>query len=266
MGQKLAQNPQITSEELAEYLVERWGGKFSPRRVREVLVLMGHKRNPTKPTLLTPKNMADRLNYAIHRRDTDWKRIWAYDQSYFNLTGSRPTVRSNKATSHRARRRRLTGAQEKVSICVSAAISYNSKSDICILPKNWRCDDFTRSLRNELLPSIGWDPTRRKFRAFLIDNDGRHHNADVRNVLREYKLDRNGFLPSNSPDLNPIENIWNIMKSYVRSKEPQNEQQLRQAIQEAWDSISPETLRKQFDSLPDRIEQVILNNGDKTRY
>ena len=48
--------------------------------------------------------------------------------------------------------------------------------------------------------------------------------------------------PSNSPDLNPIENLWSIVKRNVEKKMPKNISDLRRFMIEEWDDIPQSTL------------------------
>jgi len=49
--------------------------------------------------------------------------------------------------------------------------------------------------------------------------------------------------PSNSPDLNPIENLWSIVKTNVERRRPTNLDELRRHMVEEWDSI-PDSIGK----------------------
>ncbi len=40
--------------------------------------------------------------------------------------------------------------------------------------------------------------------------------------------------PANSPDLNPIENLWGIAKRKIRNKRPKNADELKATVKEAW--------------------------------
>ena len=69
--------------------------------------------------------------------------------------------------------------------------------------------------------------------------------------------------PARSPDLNPIENLWGIMTRsvYARGRQYSNVNELRLAIQLAWNNISLETLRNLINSMKNRIFQVVYNRG-----
>ena len=59
--------------------------------------------------------------------------------------------------------------------------------------------------------------------------------------------------PSNSPDLNPIENLWRIIKIQVRKYRSQNLKQLQAAILLVWRSLPKNLARNLVDSMPNRI-------------
>ncbi len=44
-------------------------------------------------------------------------------------------------------------------------------------------------------------------------------------------------VPANSPDLNPIENQWGIVKKKMRNKRPKNADELKATVKETWASI-----------------------------
>ena len=71
-----------------------------------------------------------------------------------------------------------------------------------------------------------------------------------------------------SPDLNPIENLWNHLDCQARKRKPlpQTKQDLITAIQEEWNNNSLEMLQNLIMSLPHRIEAVIKAKGGNTKY
>ncbi len=71
--------------------------------------------------------------------------------------------------------------------------------------------------------------------------------------------------PANSPELNPIENIWGIVKRKVRNKRP-NADELKATVKETWASIPPQQCQKLITSMPRRIEAVIKAKGASTKY
>jgi transposase len=81
--------------------------------------------------------------------------------------------------------------------------------------------------------------------------------------------------PPYSPDLNPIENLWAIMKQEIYKLHPELEhandsentrQLLTQAAKEAWHAIENRVLYKLSVNMPKRVEAVIAAQGWYTKY
>ncbi|MBW0564843.1 hypothetical protein O181_104558 [Austropuccinia psidii MF-1] len=73
--------------------------------------------------------------------------------------------------------------------------------------------------------------------------------------------------PAHSPDLNPIENLWKIMKSDIRKLyQPQTIDESRVAIQSAWDDVPRDTLDDLLLSMQRHMEMVIAQSGGQTSY
>ncbi len=72
--------------------------------------------------------------------------------------------------------------------------------------------------------------------------------------------------PANSPDLNPIENLWGIVKRKMRYARPNNAEELKATIRATWALITPEQCHRLIDSMPGRIAAVIQAKGAPTKY
>ncbi len=72
--------------------------------------------------------------------------------------------------------------------------------------------------------------------------------------------------PANSPDLNPKENLWVIVKRKMRNKRPKNADELKATVKETWASIPPQQCHKLITSMSRRIEAVIKAKGAPTKY
>ena len=84
-----------------------------------------------------------------------------------------------------------------------------------------------------ILPSIQLDGT------FLVmDNMKSHHAKAVKNLLDSSGI-RYTYLPPYSPDLNPIEKLWSKVKSLLRKFKARSLDALPNAIQHAFQNVSP---------------------------
>ncbi len=72
--------------------------------------------------------------------------------------------------------------------------------------------------------------------------------------------------PANSPDLNPIENLWGIVKRKMINKRPKNADELSATVKETWASIPPQQCHKLIPSMTRRIEAVIKAKGAPAKY
>ena len=72
--------------------------------------------------------------------------------------------------------------------------------------------------------------------------------------------------PSMSPDLNPIEHLWGILKKKVEERKVSNIQQLRDVVMEEWKRIPVATCEALVNSRPKSIKAVLESNGGHTKY
>ena len=100
---------------------------------------------------------------------------------------------------------------------------------------------------------------------FMQDGATCHTSVETSRWLQTHQIpfwEKGVWLP-NSPDLNPIENLWAIVEQEVKSLKdsPQNLEQLEKYLNKAWSSIKPEILENFISSMPDRIKCVIRVKG-----
>ncbi len=72
--------------------------------------------------------------------------------------------------------------------------------------------------------------------------------------------------PANSPDLNPIKNLWGIVKRKMRDTRPNNTDDLKAAIKATWASITPQQCHRLIAFMPCRIHAVIYGKGGPIKY
>ncbi len=74
--------------------------------------------------------------------------------------------------------------------------------------------------------------------------------------------------PPQSPDLNPIEHLWDVVEReiHIMDVQPTNLQQLRDAIMPIWTKISEECFQQIVESMPRRIKAVLKAKGGPTLY
>ena len=99
---------------------------------------------------------------------------------------------------------------------------------------------------------------------FMHDGAGPHRAHIVQGVLEELQIEVMMW-PPYSPDLNPIENLWSVMKKQIYRLYPELErapdteetrQELVKAAKEAWNTIYEQVLVKLSTTMPNRVKAV----------
>ena len=74
--------------------------------------------------------------------------------------------------------------------------------------------------------------------------------------------------PAQSPDLNPIEHLWDHLgrKVHEHKPHPKNRSELVAVLQEEWVKIPESVLENLVNSMPRRVKAVVQNKGNPTMY
>ena len=94
------------------------------------------------------------------------------------------------------------------------------------------------------------------------------HKSKVADAFRKHARLCVLTWPAQSPDLNPIENLWAEVKRNLRNRKrkPTNLLQLRCYVKDTWKAIPKITIENIVDSMPSRIVAVIAAQGVPTKY
>ena len=102
---------------------------------------------------------------------------------------------------------------------------------------------------------------------FQDDNARPHRSAAVNSFIQQEDINRMSW-PACSPDLNPIEHLWDEIGRRLRQNYPpaQNRAHLLQQLQEQWNAIPQATVRHLIHSMRQRCVECLQNNGGHTRF
>uniref|UniRef100_A0A8C5PQS4 Transposase n=1 Tax=Leptobrachium leishanense TaxID=445787 RepID=A0A8C5PQS4_9ANUR len=97
-----------------------------------------------------------------------------------------------------------------------------------------------------------------------MDNDPKHTAKATKEFLKGQKWNVLQW-PSQSPDLNPIEHAFHLLKTKLKGKCPKNKQELKTVAVEAWQSITRDETQRLM-SMRSRLQAVIDCKGFATKY
>jgi hypothetical protein len=196
---------------------------------------------------------------------TEWGKFIFSDEKTFFLQGpghvwvSRPHGAANQE------RYIVTAEKHAVKVQVWGCITSQGPGRLALFDWNLDAALLTQIYRDFLLPSLAtWFPNRTEY-YFVQDRDPKHTAKLAQDWLRRHQIIVM-MLPAKSPDLNPIENVWSLLRSRVTARRPTTKAQLEAAIITEWQSLTREDCASLVNSMPDRLEAVIEASGWHTRY
>lgn len=100
---------------------------------------------------------------------------------------------------------------------------------------------------------------------FQEDNDPKHTAKVCREFLADNNITRMTW-PPQSPDLNPIENLWAILNQKAKDRHPRSDNELFDILNTEWETMDQDILKNLVASMPQRCRKVIANHGYPIDY
>lgn len=230
---------------------------------------MGYNsRVPVTKPLLSRRQRQKRLQWAREHQNWDveqWSKILFSDESRFCISfgnqGNRVWRRSGEQNRPSCVKQSVKFPQ---SVMVWASMSSAGVGPICFLRSTVNAAVYQEVLEHFLIPSVEKLYGNEGF-TFQHDLAPAHNANSTKTWLADHGI-RVLTWPANSPDLNPIENLWGIVKRRLRQHRCSNLGDLKCAIREVWESVTPDDCARLVESMPARIQAVIIGKGAATKY
>ena len=151
-----------------------------------------------------------------------------------------------------------------LKVHIWAGISLRGRSGICIFDGIMDAPLYIDILKDTLLPFV--KDVFPDGHRLMADNDPKHTSK----AAQEFLVDKGIYwwrTPAESPDLNPIENLWHELKEFMRREiKPKRKEELVEGIKTFWETVTMEKCKKYIGHLKKVIPKVIELEGDATGY
>ncbi len=264
----LARNPHATSKKVFE---DAGVPNIAKTTRCRLLKTIGKVKKPTITCPLNPRHKVKRLEWVTKNLKTDFSKVLFTDECRANLDGpdswASGWVLNNQSVGTRMRRQQGGGG-----VMFWAGIIGDKVVGPYKVEKGVKLDSdgYCKLLDEAFFP---WYKTlkngeKRKF-IFQQDNAPSHVSNKTMAYLKKKGISENKIMdwPANSPDLNPIENYWGILKRqiYEGGRQFSSLNDLWEAVKDAANSVPPSMVLKLTSSMDNRLLELQAAKGGRIK-
>ncbi|GFY08104.1 transposable element Tcb2 transposase [Trichonephila clavipes] len=265
-------NRRTTAQQVANQFLAASGKQISRKTVaRRLRGGELYARRPVVCVPLTRQHRTARLQWCREHHnwtEQDWACVLFSDESRFSLSSDcrRQLIWRESGTAYRPENIQEKDRYPTCSIMVWAGIMINGRTRLHAVANGTMTGQ--RYIDEVLLPRV------RLFRGavgdkfvFTDDNATCHRTLAVQDCLESEGI-QHLVWPARSPDLNPIENMWDALGRQVagRNYPPTNKNTLIRALTEEWDKLPQQLLDNVVQSMVRRVECCITLHGGHIPY
>ena len=265
LDEALAENDELTARKLREMLEERWPEiKVSLSTIKRVRKhdLGWIRTRPKYCQLIRVANREKRLTWCqemIESNDNFDNVIWSDECSVQLDNHARLCFRKVRQP-----RKLKPRPKHPPKIHVWAGITCRGATPVVIFKGIMTSTRYCSILETVLVPFV--NTVFSDGHRFQQDNDPKHTSNYTKKFLQD-----NGInwwrTPAESPDLNPIENVWGSLKYYLRHQyKPTNLEGVISGVKAFWSTLTPEICRKYIGHLHKVMPKVVELEGAASGY
>ena len=210
--------------------------------------------------LIRQPNKVKRLAWATENMECEFEDVIWTDEASIQME-------SHRRFCHRKRGEQPTPKprpKHPFKVHVWAGISCRGATNICIFTGTLEADGFCQILNDFLIPFVR--DVYPDHHRLMMDNDPKHTSIKAKAFLQAKSINW-WKTPAESPDFNPIENLWHEVKEYLRRDiKPTTKDELIGGIQEFWKTVDVPKCIKYIRHLKKVIPKAIEANGEPTGY
>lgn len=257
---------------LAQDMSSDYDIELSRRHALRLLQGFGYHRYADRAApALSPKWRSARRDFYRANLDCNWKHVVFTDEKVFRLKKcGRLKYYARSFEEYQEKHHRLP-RDTAPSVKVWGAISYYGVGPLFEVSQTMNCSDYTSKVLAPVLSTreqrgrlVGYARGCPRDFVWQQDNASFHRAEAATKFFKKHNISVLKW-PSYSPDLSPIENIWNMIEYKIRTRQIASGVILRgkallRAIQSAWYSITPQQCNVIVGSMPDRLNEMFRRN------
>ena len=223
-----------------------------------------------KKPLLSKTNTKKRYAFGKkfrHWTTQRWRAVMYSDESSFELFPSkfRIPIRRRSHEKFYSQCLQPTVKHSGGTVMVWGCISYYGMGNLVVLEGRVNKDMYLKVIQENIVPSANaMNFPNGKF-IYQEDNAPVHSAKVVQEWIRNQTFPRLPW-PAQSPDLSPIETVWNCIKMKLRCYKPANRKELIEQITHEWNAFPIGKLQTLCDTMPRRISDVCKAKGGHTKW
>ncbi|GFW93699.1 transposable element Tcb2 transposase [Trichonephila clavipes] len=220
-------------------------------------------KRPVRALPLKPEHRQLRLQWCQARsmwNVTDLQKVVFSDESRFVLGTDDNRVRVWRCPGKRYNSPHtvLRHTARTAGVMVWGVITYDNRSTLIVMRVSLTGQRYVDDI---LRPHVGPFLNGLPGSIFQQDNALPHSERAVQDFLRHFQTLP---WPARSPDLSPVEHVWDRLKRQMSSFHSVHDLEL--AVQDLWAHLPQDNIRCLINSMPDRVATYIAAGGGPTRY
>ncbi len=231
-------------------------------------------KKASKKVLLHPRNVAKRFSFAqnmFEKPDQFWDRVIWSDETTVRSHSAKNEIWYWNHSSFEYMDPIINGQVQGggCSVMFWGCFTAAGTGPLVAIEGNVNAAKYINLLEEHLIPAYEGirDDMGDEGMIFMQDNAPCHKAKSVMDFLAKNHIETLNW-PPQSPDLNPIENIWSLVKRRRIKKygRPKSQAELIDQVMDIWDNLEPDLLVNYAQSAKRRMSACLESQGKHTKY